>query len=100
MKWFNYFISGDYVPLTAEGNIVVDGVLASCYASFDHDLAHFIMTPMHFFPEVLDWIFGVKDGYPGYVTTAKEFGRMVLSPQSLYEYSNWHVRHYWLLCFV
>ena len=37
---------GAFVPLTMKGNIVVDGVLASCYASFDHDLAHFVMTPM------------------------------------------------------
>ena len=27
-----------------EGNIVVDEVLASCYASFDHSLAHFTMA--------------------------------------------------------
>ena len=33
------------MPLTEEGNIVVDGVLASCYASFDHDLAHIAMVP-------------------------------------------------------
>ena len=31
---------GAYTPVTVEGNIAVDGVLASCYAFADHDLAH------------------------------------------------------------
>ena len=31
--------------MTMEGNIIVDGVLASCYVSPDHDLAHIAMTP-------------------------------------------------------
>ena len=35
---------GAYVPLTEDGNILVDGVLASCYASFDHGLAHLIQV--------------------------------------------------------
>ena len=43
------YILGTYVPLTEEGNIVVDGVLASCYASFDHDLAHITMAPIQLF---------------------------------------------------
>ena len=38
------------MPLTMEGNIIVDGVLASCYASFDHDLAHIAMAPMQWIP--------------------------------------------------
>ena len=33
-----------------EGNIIVDGVLASCYASSDHDLVHIIMVPIQRFP--------------------------------------------------
>ena len=41
------------MPLTAEGTIVVDGVLASCYASFDHDWAHLLTTPVRWFP----WLF-------------------------------------------
>ena len=52
----------------------MDGVLASCYASLDHDLAHFIMTPMQWFPEVLEWIFNVDKGFQGYVIIAKELG--------------------------
>ena len=37
---------GAYTPLTKEGNIVVDGVLASCYAFSNHDLAHTAMAPI------------------------------------------------------
>ena len=69
------FYAGAYVPLTREGNIVVDGVLASCYASFDHDVANIAMTPMQWYPEILELIFGVKNGSPGYVDLAKKLGR-------------------------
>ena len=71
--------SGAYVPLTKEGNIVVDGILASCYASFDHDLAHLMMTPMQWFPGMMQWMFGEVDGTPGYVEFTKIVGRMILS---------------------
>ena len=57
---------------------MVEGVLASCYASFDHDLAHFAMTPMQWYPEIIQWIFGVNKGCPGYASFAKEIGRWVL----------------------
>ena len=36
---------------------MVDGILASCYASFDHDLAHIAMTPIQWFPEIIEGIF-------------------------------------------
>ena len=49
---------GAYVPLTTEGNILVDGVLVSCYASVDHELAHIGMTVMQWFPELTTWILG------------------------------------------
>ena len=41
-------------PLTKEGKIVVDGVLASCYADFHHDMAHLTMTPMHSLSAVME----------------------------------------------
>ena len=40
-----------------EGNIVVDGVLASCYASYDHDIAHFSLAPLLWFPGIVDAVF-------------------------------------------
>ena len=76
-------ILGAYVPLTMEGNIVVDGIVASCYASFDHNLAHFIMKPIHWYPEIFKWVFGVENGAPAYVTTAKWLGRWLLPDELL-----------------
>ena len=64
--------------MTKEDKILVDGVLASCYAGFDHDLAHFTMSPMQYFSEVLEWIFGSDSGYPVYVSTAGILGRFML----------------------
>ena len=38
---------GVYAPLTSTGNIVVDDVVASCYASYgSHRLAHTVMSPL------------------------------------------------------
>ena len=58
-----------------EGNIVVDGVLASCYAFSDHDLAHLGMTPMRWFPGMMNWIFGSTKETPGYVSFAEDLGK-------------------------
>ena len=69
---------GAYVPLTMEGNVVVDGILASCYASFDHNLAHFAVKPFQWFPKMIEWTFGDDNGSPGYIEIAKGFGRSVL----------------------
>ena len=58
-----------------EGNIVVDGVLASCYAGYDHDLAHVMMTPLRWFPETVEWIFGAANGKMSYVDVIKNLGK-------------------------
>ena len=70
-----YFFPGAYVPLTEEGTIIVDGILASCYATFNHDLAHLVMTPMQWFPSITEWIFGQEHGIQGFVKIAKTLGR-------------------------
>ena len=66
-----------YVPLTTEGNIVVNGVLASCFPATDHDLAYFGMTPIKWFPDTIEWIFGEENGFQGYVKIVEEFYRWV-----------------------
>ena len=54
-----------------EGTIIVDGVLASCYAySRDHDLANIVMTPLIRFPEIMQWILGDDIESPVYVKIA------------------------------
>ena len=78
MKWKICF-SGAYVPLTMEGNILVDGVLASCYASYfaDHDVSDLIMAPYRWFPEIIEWIFSHENGYQAYVIVAEDLGRSI-----------------------
>ena len=68
------FTLGAYTPVTLEGNIIVDEILASCYAFPDHILAHAGMTPMRWFPKIVNGIFGVENGSPGYVKVTEVFG--------------------------
>ena len=69
------------MPITMEGNIVVDDVLASCYASFDHDIAHFAMAPIRWFPDFLELFSAEENVFPMYVAIAKEIGKWWL-PQN------------------
>ncbi|CAG0903494.1 unnamed protein product [Darwinula stevensoni] len=59
---------GAYVPITEDGSIVVDGILASCYASFPHRLSHLASIPARWIPEA--WI-------PFYVQTLKALGNLM-----------------------
>ena len=47
------YVLGAYVPLTGDGNIAIGGMLGSCYALFGHDLSHFAMTPMQWYPDII-----------------------------------------------
>ena len=82
-KIFLLFL-GAYTPVPVEGNIIVDGILASCYTISDHDLAHLAMTPIRWFPKITDWIFGENNGTPGYVGIAESLGRWVMPNGQLY----------------
>ena len=61
-----------------EGNILVDGVFASCYPSADHDLAHFGMTPVRLFPKMIQQIFGEDNGFQICAMVAEKLGGWVL----------------------
>ena len=78
LETIDFFSVGTYVPLTMEGNIMIDGVLASCYPSSDHDLAHFGMTPIQLFPKITEWIFGENNGFQGYSDIAEQLGKWML----------------------
>ena len=67
-----------------QGNIVVDGVLASCYASADHNLPHMTMLPLRCYPEVMEWLFGMEDGFSGFLKIAEILGNYVTPYHSLY----------------
>ena len=59
----NIFL-GAYTAMTIDGNIVVDEVLASCYAFSDQNLAHIATIPLRWFPEIMNWIFAVDNESP------------------------------------
>ena len=60
-----------------EGNIVVDGILASCYPSTHHDLAHISMAPINSFPDIIMWLLGEENGFSGFVKLLKTLADML-----------------------
>jgi hypothetical protein len=42
-----------YAPLTFEGTIVVNNIVASCYATYRHSIMHMIMTPIRWWYWIL-----------------------------------------------
>ena len=80
IKISSFHMKGAHVPLTMEGNIVVDGVLASCYPSCNQELGHIAMTPIQLFPTLLEWIFGEDTGSSAYTSIANDLGGWVLPP--------------------
>ena len=69
------------MSITMEGNIVVDDVLASCYASSDHDIAHFVMAPIRWFPDFLKLFSAKENVFLMYVAIAKEIGKWLATSE-------------------
>ena len=43
-------LAGIYAPVTEQGNIIVENILASCYADFEnHKLVHLAFAPLRWF---------------------------------------------------
>ena len=73
------FCKGAYTPLTREGNIIVDEVLASCYASSaDHQLAHFATAPIRWFPDIIQMVFGKEEAISAFMRINEKLGRWFL----------------------
>ena len=47
--------------------IMVDGVLASCYPSGDHDVLNNILFPIRYFTQLIMWIYGEDYGFSSYI---------------------------------
>ena len=56
---------------------MVDGVLASCYAFTDHDLAHFGMLPLRIYPKLVEWIFGKDHTSQGFMNIVEKMAGYV-----------------------
>ena len=75
------YVPGTYAPSTIEGNIIVDGVLASCYADVPHDLGHLSMIPIQWFVGATKWILGYDVGFSAYVNIVKDLSLLMPNEQ-------------------
>ena len=57
---------------------MVDGILASCYPSVDHDVAHIAIAPMRWFPRTVEWIFGVENGKSAHLKLSHKLGLLFI----------------------
>ena len=72
-----YSVPGAYIPLTMEGNIIVDGILASCYASYYHDLVHIVTAPVQWFPGAIQWIIGDDNDFIVYANIFNDLSNCI-----------------------
>ncbi|XP_028291074.1 indian hedgehog B protein-like [Gouania willdenowi] len=71
--------TGLYAPLTQHGSIVVNSVLASCYAAVDsHLLSHWFLAPLRLFYSVLGPLEVPDDGLHWYPRLLQRLGKTLL----------------------
>ncbi|XP_072235063.1 sonic hedgehog protein [Leuresthes tenuis] len=83
---------GSFAPVTAQGTVVVDQVLASCYAVIeDHDLAHWALAPVRLAHWVSSFLFcsqpeasAQNDGVHWYSKILYQLGTWLLDSHSIH----------------
>ena len=60
---------------------MVDGILASCYPSVDYNLGHIGMTPLRWFPWMVDQIYGEDNGFKGYAAITEHMSILIQYPK-------------------
>ncbi|XP_063339618.1 sonic hedgehog protein [Pelmatolapia mariae] len=83
---------GSFAPVTAQGTIVVDQVLASCYAVIeDHDLAHWALAPVRLAHWVSSFLFSSQppssvqnEGVHWYSKILYQLGTWLLDSHSIH----------------
>ena len=62
---------------------MVDEILASCYASVDHSLAHFGMTPLRMFLWMVEEIYCDNNGFQGFAAIAEQIKILIPYQQQI-----------------
>merc|ERR1712165_159091 len=86
---------GYYSPLTTTGDLFVDQLLSSCYASFPHDLAHAALYPARTWPRLFleDDHSLQEDGTRGYVRIIKKLGDFLIFRKSTVDTTSFWGEH-------
>jgi hedgehog protein len=75
--------TGVYAPLTSTGNLIVDGVLASCYAVIDdQDLAHYAFLPVRLSHNFVQGISHLWRKFSGFISFKSHAGHSSSSSSS------------------
>lgn len=74
--------TGLYAPLTQHGSIVVNGVLASCYAAVDsHHLSHWALAPLRLFYKLIGPLQAQNNGLHWYPWILQTLGKVLLDSE-------------------